>query len=310
MILVAGDFHDSGTMTAWNLLREGKSALEALEPAVRLVEANPEELTVGQGGYPNALGEVELDAGVMDGRTRASGAVGALKGFAHPVSVAYQVMTRLPHVLLVGEGAGRFAAEIGAERAELLTDGMREKWHEWRKQFGFDPKQNLTDAVYSGADPKRSGGTTVYLAQDANGDIAAVTSTSGWAWKYPGRLGDTPVVGAGFYADNRYGAAACTGMGEIAIRSSLARMTVAYMQMGRTVAEAVREALADIGYHRDQVSGITLYAIDARGGHFVGHVYGKQGATIVVPYYYAATDGDVSTTKRDSSDLGEAVRGF
>ncbi|MBK8137082.1 MAG: isoaspartyl peptidase/L-asparaginase [Chloroflexi bacterium] len=106
MILVAGDFHDSGTMTAWNLLREGKSALEALEPAVRLVEANPEELTVGQGGYPNALGEVELDAGVMDGRTRASGAVGALKEFAHPVSVAYQVMTRLPHVLLVGEGRG------------------------------------------------------------------------------------------------------------------------------------------------------------------------------------------------------------
>ncbi|MBK8137084.1 MAG: hypothetical protein IPK52_14870 [Chloroflexi bacterium] len=76
------------------------------------------------------------------------------------------------------------------------------------------------------------------------------------------------------------------------------------------MAEAVREALADIGYHHDQVSGITLYAIDARGGHFVGHVYGKQGATIVVPYYYAATDGDVSTTKRDSSDLGEAVRGF
>lgn len=308
MILIAGDFHDSGTMTAWTMLREGRSALEALEPAVRLVEANPEELTVGQGGYPNAIGEVELDAGVMDGRTRASGAVGALKGFAHPVSVAYQVMTRLPHVLLVGEGAVRFAAEIGAERAELLTDAMRAKWHEWRKQFDVDPDKNLVEAVYSGADPKRSGGTTVYLAQDVNGDIAAVTSTSGWAWKYPGRLGDTPIAGAGFYADNRYGAAACTGMGEIAIRSSLARMTVAYMQTGRSVAEAVQEAVADIGYHDDQSSGITVYAIDAQGGHFVGHVYGLQGGTIVVPYYYLGADGDAHTSRRNSTDLSAYVR--
>ena len=127
-----------------------------------------------------------------------------------------------------------------------------------------------------------------------------MTSTSGWAWKYPGRLGDTPIAGAGFYADNRYGAAACTGMGEIAIRSGLARMTVAYMQMGRTVAEAVQEALADIRYHRDQSVGITVYAINPRGEHYVGYVY---DAAHPRPYYYAAVGDDPLPTKRDSHDL-------
>src|SRR5262249_34944569 len=121
MILVAGDFENSGAAMTWKLLREGKSALEAIEQGIRAVEMNEEDSSVGYGGYPNALGEVELDAGVMDGRTRASGAVGALRGFAHPVSVAYRVMTDLPHVLLVGEGAAQFADEIGAERMELLT---------------------------------------------------------------------------------------------------------------------------------------------------------------------------------------------
>lgn len=308
MILVAGDFENAGTDIAWQLLRGGAGALDALEPAVRAVEDSPDDKTVGHGGFPNALGEVELDAGVMDGRDRSCGAVGALKGFRHPVSVAYGVMRRLPHVLVTGDGAARFAAEIGAERAELLTDEMRDAWARWSAEYNVDPSRSLIDAVYGGADPKRSGGTTVYLAQDANGDIAAVTSTSGWAWKYPGRLGDTPIPGAGFYADNRYGAAGCTGMGEIALRSSLARTTVSLMQMGRSVEEAVREALADIGFHRDQRAGITLYAIDASGGHFVGHVPGAQAGTIVVPSYYAATEGDERPSKRPSTDLSHVVR--
>jgi L-asparaginase / beta-aspartyl-peptidase len=303
MIFVAGDFENSGTAITWKLLREGRSALEAIEQGIRAVEANVEDRSVGRGGYPNALGEVELDAGVMDGRTRASGAVGALHGFAHPVSVAYRLMTDLPHVLLVGEGAARFAAEIGAERADLLTEDTRQKWLEWCRQQNFDPQEQgdkLIEAVFQGRDPQRSGGTTVYLAQDSNGDIAAATSTSGWAWKYPGRLGDSPVAGAGFYADNRYGAAACTGKGEISIRSGLARMVVAYMQFGRSVSEAVREALADIRYHGDQTTGITVYAINNSGGHYVGHLYENEP---MHPYYYAAVGDEKVTTKRDSHDL-------
>jgi L-asparaginase len=302
MILVAGDLKNSGTATSWQLMKEGKSAVEALRPGIRLVETNLDDNSVGVGGYPNALGEVELDAGVMDGRTRASGAVGGLKGFIHPIDVAYSVMDRLPHVLLIGEGAAQFADEIGAERGETLTPEMHQKWIEWCKQFNFDPaKDRLTEAVFRGKDPHRSGGTTVYIAQDANGDIAAATSTSGWAWKYPGRLGDTPISGAGFYADNRYGAAVCTGMGEISIRSGLARMTVGLMQMGRTPEEAVREGLADISYHQDQSVGITVYAIDNKGGHYVGCVYNRSDDH--QPYYFMASGSDTTTAQHPANNL-------
>ncbi len=304
MNFVAGDFENSGTAITWSLLQAGKSALEAIEPGIRAVESNLAEETVGIGGYPNALGEVELDSGVMDGRTRASGAVGALKGFLHPISVALAVKDRLPHVLLVGEGAARFADEIGAERGDLLTETMRGKWVAWCRENNFNPAvDKLTDAVFRGRDPKRSGGTTVYLAQDQRGDIVAATSTSGWAWKHPGRLGDSPVAGAGFYADNRYGAAACTGMGEISIRSGMARMVVAYMQMGRTVAEAVHEALADIQLHEDQTSGITVYAIDHQGGHYVGFIYPEGDNDH--PYYHAS-DGDALPLRHEGNNLRTA----
>lgn len=304
MILLCGDWRNSGSNIAWAMLRDGKTALEAIEQGIRAVEDNLEDESVGKGGYPNALGVVELDAGVMDGRTRASGAVGALQGYRHPISVAYAVMRKLPHVLLVGEGAARFSREIDAEPADLLTEEMRQQWEAWRQQYNFDPasdNHSLIEAVYRGRDPQRSGGTTIYLAQDRYGDIAVATSTSGWAWKYPGRLGDSPIAGAGFYADNRYGAAACTGMGEISIRSGLARMTVAYMQLGRTISEAVHDALADIRYHPDQNTGITLYAIDASGHSFVGYVYGKDHPT---PHYFIAVDGDDVPVKKFGADLG------
>lgn len=303
MILVAGDFHNSGTATAWRHLREGKSALESLEPGIREVEANEADWSVGLGGYPNALGEVELDGGVMDGRTRASGAVGSLRGFLHPVSVAYAVMRRLPHVLLVGEGAMRFAAEIGAERAELLTDIMRENLAKWQAGHGLENgKGDLIKAVRAGMDPQHSGGTTVYLAQDANGDIAAATSTSGWAWKYPGRLGDTPVAGAGFYADNRFGAAACTGRGELAIRTGLARFTVALMQTGRTVKEAVREGLSDVLRLPDGHNDLHLYAIDNQGNYHVASIKATSMDGKEFEHYYYVAKGDDETPQKHFSE--------
>ncbi len=292
MILVAQDFKNSGTAIAWQMLRNGASALDAIEQGIRAAESNPEEDSVGLGGHPNAAGVMELDAGVMDGRTRASGAVGSLQGFAHPVSIAYTVMRTLPHVLLVGAGAARFATEIGAERANLLTDRSHQLWLKWCQECSvpeMNPETPLIGPVGYGKDPWHSGGTTVYLAQDANGDIAAATSTSGWAWKYPGRLGDSPVAGAGFYADNRYGAAACTGMGELSIRAGLARIAVHYLKTGLPVAEAAQIALRDVA-DLPSTGDITLCAIDAHGGHAVAMLRTRPEW---VGYYMAAGDDDV-----------------
>jgi L-asparaginase len=300
MLFVAGDYQNSGTAITWQHLRAGQPALAAMEQGIRAVESNEIDWSVGKGGYPNALGEVELDAGVMDGRTRTSGAVGGLRGFAHPVSVAYAVMQRLPHVLLVGEGAAQFADEIGAERDELLTDVMRKHFAQWRQDFGqADGSSDLINAVKRSADPQRKDETTVYLVQDGNGDIAVATSTSGWAWKYPGRLGDTPVAGAGFYADNRYGAAACTGKGELAIRTGLARLTVTLMQMGRSVQEATREALLDVLRLPDVGEAeLQLHAIDAHGGHDVSFIGAESGSDW--HFYYVAKDQDELPVRRDA----------
>lgn len=303
MNFVAGDYQNSGTAITWARLREGWSALTAIEQGIHAVEINEADWSVGKGAYPNALGEVELDAGVMDGRSRASGAVGGLRGFLHPVSVAYAVMERLPHVLLVGEGAARFANDIGAERADLLTDLMRQNYDQWQRDFGAaNGVSSLIDAVKRSADPQRKDETTVYLAQDANGDITVATSTSGWAWKYPGRLGDTPVAGAGFYADNRYGAAACTGKGELAIRTSLARTTVMLMQMGRSVDEATREALLDVLSLPDVGEAeLQLHAIDAQGGHDVSFIGGENVGDW--HFYFVAQDGDDTPQRRQARQV-------
>lgn len=292
MLLLAGDYQNSGTAIAWDAMRAGASGLEAMRLGIRAVEANVEDWSVGRGGYPNALGEVELDAGVMEGRARRSGAVGGLRGFLHPVDVAYAVMERLPHVLLVGEGAARFADEIGAERGDLLTDEMHVQYARWRAAHtGADGAFDLIQAARTSSDPGRKDETTVYLTQDARGEIAVSTSTSGWSWKYPGRLGDTPVAGAGFYADNRYGAAACMGKGELAIRTGLARMTVMLMALGRSAQDAAREALRDVLLLPDVgAAELQLHVIDAHGGGHVAFIGPAQAGDW--HYAYMATDGD------------------
>ncbi len=309
MIIVAGDLRNSGTALAWQLLRDGHSALAAIEQGIRAVEANDADWSVGRGGYPNALGVVELDAGVMDGRTRASGAVGALSGFLHPVSVAYAVMARLPHVLLVGEGAARFAAEINAERGELLTEAMRENLSRWRRHSGLGAGSgDLIQAVQHGMDPQHKDSTTVYLAQDSAGDLAVATSTSGWAWKYPGRLGDTPIAGAGFYADNRYGAAACMGKGELAIRTGLARLTVSLMQAGRPVHDAVQDALLDVLSLPDVGDNVLqLHAIDTQGNHDVAYL----GPVIedTWHFYHVARGDDPVPVRQTARHMPDASHG-
>ena len=291
MIVVASGNGRIGLQSAIAILKDGGSALDAVEAATRLVEANPDDHTVGLGGYPNLLGLVELDALIMDGHSRRAGAVGALAGFLHPISVARQVLELLPHVMLVGEGAARFASEIGAEAGELLTDEAARVWRAGveGKIEGLDLagrgagfQQSLREAVRLAVDPEHAGGTVNVLARDAQGDIAVAVSTSGLAWKYPGRLGDSPVIGAGAYADNRFGAAACTGLGELSIRAGTARTIVAALAHGDSMEAACAAALRDVialGADSEHQS-INIVALDA-----AGRPYGAStGANRVIVY--------------------------
>jgi beta-aspartyl-peptidase (threonine type) len=275
MIVLASTNGSVGIQESWRVLQAGGSAVDAVEAGIRLVEANPDDHSVGLGGYPDLLGEVELDAGIMDGRELTAGAVAALRDFQHPISVARKVMERLPHVLLVGEGAGRFAAEMGFERVDLLTEEVRALWRERLQEIlpgevldRLGEGEELWQWVEVVADPGRPKGTVNFLALDAQGNLCAGVSTSGWPWRYPGRVGDSPIIGAGLYADNRYGAAACTGMGEMAIRAGTARSTVHYLQMGFSAEEAGRQAMEDLNDLGGRYqSGMNLLVMDREGNH-------------------------------------------
>jgi beta-aspartyl-peptidase (threonine type) len=265
-----------GIERAAEILREGGTALDAVEDGVRLVESNAEEDSVGLGGLPNVLGQVELDASIMDGRTLSAGAVGALQGYEHPISVARCVMERTAHVLLVGEGARRFASEAGFLPRDLLTADAQHKWRKTLRRFlpeaQIGPalhRQELLPVVQNLMRERLRHGTVNFLARDQRGDVACGVSTSGWPWKYPGRLGDSPLIGAGNYADNRYGAAACTHYGELAIRAATARSVVLYMKMGMSIEEACREGMRDLQPLLQTCGGaMTTVAIDRSGKPF------------------------------------------
>ncbi len=274
MIVVVSHGGEVGIEAAIAILRRGGGALDAVEAAARLVEADATNHTVGVGGWPNLLGQVELDASIMDGRTRATGAVGALRGYRHPITVARQVMEQLPHALLVGEGAARFAAEIGAEQEELLTAEARAGWEAWLAghvppEVRADwPPRELAPWARLTADPEQPRGTVNILARDGEGHLAVAVSTSGWAWKHPGRLGDSPIIGAGNYCDDRYGAAACTGVGEWTIRCSTARCVVLYEELGASVEEACRRAARELLAlpERQRIVGrVNIVALDRQG---------------------------------------------
>src|SRR3984957_5574302 len=283
MILVTNNEGTLGVPTTARLLAQGAQGLDAIEAGIRMIEADPSVRTVGRGGWPNLLGQMELDACMMDGTTLRSGAVGALQGYLHPVSVAREVMRRLPHELLVGDGAARFAREIGAEPADNLIPDSKRAWQAWfdteltPTQKNAWPDIPLAELCRHAIDPEIGRDTTVFLAQDVTGTICSGTSTSGWAWKYPGRLGDSPIIGAGSYADTRYGAAACTGAGEMTIRCCTARSIVLYMKAGASVSDAVHEAAEDIcALKGGLISRVTIHAIDRNGDHKVVAVNGSR----------------------------------
>ena len=264
-----------GIKAAMEVLKRGGTAVDAVEEGVRYVESNPEDSSVGYGGLPNLLGEVELDASIMDGETLAAGTVGAVKGYEHPISIARKVMEELPHVTIVGAGAEMFARELGFEKKDLLTEKSREIWEQGLKgkaPVSYIERREYMDSLrkYSHltADPEKHLGTVNFVAMDSRGQLATGVSTSGWAWKYPGRLGDSPIIGAGNYADSRYGAAACTGRGEMTMRLCTARSIVLYMEMGMSLTEAAVRAMRQLGSLEDKYWGrVSCVCMDAKGEH-------------------------------------------
>lgn len=290
MIVVASENGKVGIEAAVEILRAGGSALDAVEAATRIVESNTDDHTVGVGGYPNILGDVELDASIMEGTTRRAGAVGAIKGYAHPISIARRILEDLPHhLLLVGDGAARFAHEHDFEPAELLTPPAEAAWRRQMDKFAAGTPEHLpivggnfphsalagagrslTQLTRLATDPDKTAGTVNFLALDGAGHIAGAVSTSGWAFKYPGRLGDSPIVGAGNYCDDRFGACACTGLGEWAVRAGTARSVVAGLEYGLNIDEACRRAMADlrtIPVPSTIQAVMSLIALDRDGNH-------------------------------------------
>ncbi len=272
MIVVASSNGRVGIRQAMEVLRAGGSALDAIVAGIEPVESNPADHSVGYSGLPNLLGEVELDASIMDGKTLAAGAVGAVKNYEHPIAIARKVMEELPHVMLVAHGAERFAREMGFEEKDLLTPEATEVWRRRiERDIQLDPAtmkymEKMSEFARIAADPEKPNETVNFIARDRDGNIACGVSTSGWSWKYPTRLGDSPIIAAGNYADNRYGAAACTGRGEMAIRCASAHSVVLYMKLGMTLEVALREAMTDLHALVDPYAGsMNIIGLDRDG---------------------------------------------
>jgi beta-aspartyl-peptidase (threonine type) len=268
-VIVASGNGASAIPVGMRVLKRGGSALDAAEACAKIIEADTTDTSVGRGGKPNVLGEVELDASIMDGTTHRSGAVAALKGYLHPISVARAVMERTPHVFIVGNGAERFAREIGAKRVQNLTASTRKLWVERLRKVGETPssvrrRSKLLPVVRKTV--REELGTVNFLALDRQGNVASAVTTSGWAYKYPGRVGDSPVIGAGNYCDSLVGAAACTGYGELAIRNVTAKTAVDRLAAGMPVDLVARAAIADANA-LDDSAAFNIVVLSAKGLH-------------------------------------------
>ena len=252
MFVVANRQAQAGVDRAIAIVESGGSSLDAVEQGLRLAEADPTSRFTGYGGAPDMTGNVTCDAALIDGDSRQSGAVGAVAGYLHSISLARQVLEKLPHVMLVGTGAERFAEELGFPKQEMLSPEAKIGYETWlRSRVKKDdqahwPNLKLLDYVWPSSPPEEKKGTSVLLVCDSKGKISAGTTTSGWSYKYPGRLGDSPVVGAGLYADSIAGGCVCTHTGEVTMRAATSHTVVMALRLGKTLDEACRLAAEDI----------------------------------------------------------------
>lgn len=291
--IIGSERSEAGLPAGMDILACGGSALDAVEASLRLCEDNLDDHYVGTGGLPNARGVVELDASIMIGSSRAFAAVGAVKGYAHPISIARAVLERLPqHCLLVGEGAELFAEEQGFERAQLLTDESMQLFRD-----GLLPNVDAVEGENTGAAPGDNvyrlaaidlvrrfrphdgpWGTINVIALDESGELVVGVSTSGYPWKYPGRVGDSALPGSGNYCDVRFGGAACTGRGEMSMRVSGARMVVDALARGEAPNDACRTLLQEAATLADTFRAeLRTLCLTPDGRH--GGAAGQPGST-------------------------------
>jgi len=278
------------------LLDQGIDTLDAAVEGVKIQELDPEDTSVGYGGLPNEHGVVQLDASCMHGPSRRAGAVGALEGIKTPSMIAKYVLLYTDHIMLVGKGAKEFALSYGFQEEDLLTDKSREIWLRWRANRGPDddwlniPKEEDLEFERHG--------TINCNVVNAAGDVSSVTTTSGLAWKIPGRVGDSPIIGAGQYTDNDIGAAGSTGRGESNIKVCGAFLTVEFMRRGMSPTDAALETLRrvvatteprlldDQGHPK---FGLSFYAVNKRGEFGAASLWNSNSDGAI--RQYAAFDG-------------------
>jgi N4-(beta-N-acetylglucosaminyl)-L-asparaginase len=279
-----------GVQRAGELLTQGMDTLDAAIEGVKIQELDPNDTSVGYGGLPNEEGVVQLDASCMHGPTNRAGAVGCLEGIKTPSVVAKYVLMYTEHVLLVGEGAKRFALSYGFTEEDLLTERSREAWLRWRARRG--PSDNWLEVPDDERLSRDAHGTINMNVVNANGDVSSVTTTSGLAWKIPGRVGDSPIIGAGQYTDNAIGAAGSTGRGESCIQACGGFLTVEFMRRGMSPTDACLETL------RRVIATSEQRLLDERGRPTFGlnfYAVNKNGAFGAASFFagsrYAAFDG-------------------
>jgi isoaspartyl peptidase/L-asparaginase-like protein (Ntn-hydrolase superfamily) len=258
---------------AMEVLLNGGKAIDAVEKGAMVPEADPESMSVGYGGLPDRDGHVTLDACIMDHNGNC-GAVSFLEHIKHPISVARKVMDNTPHVMLSGKGALDFAIEQGFPKEDLLTDKARAKWEEWKKDSQYKPIINVENHDTIGL-----------LALDKNGDISGACTTSGLSFKMHGRVGDSPIIGAGMFVDNEVGGCCATGMGEAVMKTLGSFLVVELMRQGASPQEACEEAIARIVKNQNYK--------DMQIGYLAINKKGEHGAYAVHPWFnYALHQGD------------------
>jgi N4-(beta-N-acetylglucosaminyl)-L-asparaginase len=315
-------FRNGGTMTAveqaFKLITDGRDVLDALVAGVNIVELDPEDTSVGYGGLPNADGVVQLDASCMHGPTRRAGAVAALEGVRTPSLVAKKVLEETDHHLLVGKGAQDFARNMGFTiEADLNSDRSRRLWLEWKRRTDpdhyLDPKTRAEAGYEVGIqmmaegliDPEHFWGTINCDGINARGEICGVTTTSGLAWKIPGRVGDSPILGAGLYVDGEVGAAGSTGRGEANLFNLCSFLIVEEMRRGTHPKDAGMEALRRIKANtvekrlQDKKGspnfGINFYVLNARGEYAGVTMWAQTSATANPARFAICTENGAQT---------------